>query len=264
MGRSARRRLASWWRTRSSSASRSRATRTSCSRARPTRRRRARSRIPTAACSGCARRSAAPARCGWSGRCCWTWRAGSGLATELPLTAGAVFAELSQAVPFYRGLTLDEIGGDGLRWPEREESATAARQAFGDARLRGAGRPARAARAGATGSCGSRHGRRCGPRGSPSTRPSLRFLAADQVDRAEPARRRAPRPAHRRRGRGERQRRDRHGHRASPPQRRARAPPRCCSGTKENNANQLFDGAPDPDRDQPHGRTATADRRLSA
>ena len=54
-----------------------------------------------------------------------------GLAAEVPLTAGAVFAELSQAVPFYRGLTLDEIGGDGLRWPEREESAAAARNTFG-------------------------------------------------------------------------------------------------------------------------------------
>ena len=48
--------------------------------------------------------------------------AGSASTAELPLTAGAVFAELAEAVPFYRGLTLDEIGGDGLRWPEREES----------------------------------------------------------------------------------------------------------------------------------------------
>ena len=35
-------------------------------------------------------------------------------------------------MPFYRGLTLDDIGGDGLRWPAREESAAAARQAIGD------------------------------------------------------------------------------------------------------------------------------------
>jgi NADH-quinone oxidoreductase subunit G len=54
-----------------------------------------------------------------------------GVAGELPLTAGAVFTELSGAVPFYRGLTLDEIGGDGLRWPAREEAADAARQMLG-------------------------------------------------------------------------------------------------------------------------------------
>jgi len=103
-----------------------------------------------------------------------------GLATELPLTASAVFAELAQTVPFYRGLTLDEIGGDGLRWQEREEPAMAARQAIGplgfaapadppaplepaDGILRLAPRPALWA------SWVTEHS------------PSLRFLAAEQV-----------------------------------------------------------------------------------
>jgi NADH-quinone oxidoreductase subunit G len=54
-----------------------------------------------------------------------------GLPGELPPTAGAVFTELAQAVPFYAGLTLDEIGGDGVRWPAREAGAQAARTAAG-------------------------------------------------------------------------------------------------------------------------------------
>jgi NADH-quinone oxidoreductase subunit G len=57
---------------------------------------------------------------------------GVGANRALPVTAAAVFAELSEQVPFYRGLTLDDIGGDGLRWPAREQSAAAARQAFGE------------------------------------------------------------------------------------------------------------------------------------
>jgi NADH-quinone oxidoreductase subunit G len=54
------------------------------------------------------------------------------LGGERPQAAGAVFAELSQAVPFYRGLTLDDIGGGGLRWPVRDEGAAAARLTCGD------------------------------------------------------------------------------------------------------------------------------------
>jgi NADH-quinone oxidoreductase subunit G len=33
-----------------------------------------------------------------------------------------VFRQLVEAVPFYRGLTLETIGGRGVRWPEREEA----------------------------------------------------------------------------------------------------------------------------------------------
>ncbi len=39
------------------------------------------------------------------------------------LTSAMAFAELVQAVPFYRGITLEEIAGRGVRWPEREAAS---------------------------------------------------------------------------------------------------------------------------------------------
>jgi NADH-quinone oxidoreductase subunit G len=39
------------------------------------------------------------------------------------LTAGMAFKRLVEAVPFYDGLTLEEIGGRGVRWPETEAAA---------------------------------------------------------------------------------------------------------------------------------------------
>jgi NADH-quinone oxidoreductase subunit G len=39
------------------------------------------------------------------------------------LTSGTVFRQLVEAVPFYEGLTLDEVGGRGVRWPEREQAS---------------------------------------------------------------------------------------------------------------------------------------------
>ena len=39
------------------------------------------------------------------------------------LTAGMAFKRLREAVPFYAGLTLEEIGGRGVRWPETEAAA---------------------------------------------------------------------------------------------------------------------------------------------
>jgi NADH-quinone oxidoreductase subunit G len=36
------------------------------------------------------------------------------------VASSMAFARLVEAVPFYRGLTLDHIGGRGVRWPERE------------------------------------------------------------------------------------------------------------------------------------------------
>jgi NADH-quinone oxidoreductase subunit G len=38
-------------------------------------------------------------------------------------TSAMAFAQLVDAVPFYRGLSLEEIGGRGLRWPEREAAS---------------------------------------------------------------------------------------------------------------------------------------------
>jgi NADH-quinone oxidoreductase subunit G len=42
-------------------------------------------------------------------------------------TAAAVLAEIGDQVPFYRGITNDEIGPKGVRWQEREQSLVAAR-----------------------------------------------------------------------------------------------------------------------------------------
>ena len=39
------------------------------------------------------------------------------------LTAGMAFKQLAEAVPFYSGLTLEQIGGRGVRWPETEAAA---------------------------------------------------------------------------------------------------------------------------------------------
>jgi NADH-quinone oxidoreductase subunit G len=39
------------------------------------------------------------------------------------LTSPMAFRQLVEAVPFYAGLTLEEIGGRGVRWPEREEAS---------------------------------------------------------------------------------------------------------------------------------------------
>jgi NADH-quinone oxidoreductase subunit G len=43
-------------------------------------------------------------------------RVGHGLGV---LTGPMVTAQLVEAVPFYHGLTLEAIGGRGVRWPER-------------------------------------------------------------------------------------------------------------------------------------------------
>jgi NADH-quinone oxidoreductase subunit G len=39
------------------------------------------------------------------------------------LTSSMAFRQLVEAVPFYNGLTLEEIGGRGVRWPEREAAS---------------------------------------------------------------------------------------------------------------------------------------------
>jgi NADH-quinone oxidoreductase subunit G len=46
----------------------------------------------------------------------------NGLDTQV-LTSGMAFRQLVEAVPFYEGLTLEEIGGRGIRWPERAQAA---------------------------------------------------------------------------------------------------------------------------------------------
>ncbi|MFN2616977.1 MAG: NADH-quinone oxidoreductase subunit NuoG [Thermoleophilaceae bacterium] len=83
--------------------------------------------------------------------------------------ASAVTAAVAEAVPFYAGLTLDEIGGQGVRWQERE-AASAAPDAEPDAGpLEDPPEPAEGLRVGAAPSLW----------GGPEVRhaPSLRFLS---------------------------------------------------------------------------------------
>jgi NADH-quinone oxidoreductase subunit G len=47
-------------------------------------------------------------------------RAGAGIGAP---SAAAITAALAEAVPFYAGLTLDEIGGRGVRWQERDAAS---------------------------------------------------------------------------------------------------------------------------------------------
>jgi NADH-quinone oxidoreductase subunit G len=64
-------------------------------------------------------------RAGWSvlAELCERLGAGTGA-----LSASAVTALIADAVPFYAGLTLDEVGGDGVRWQDRD-AASALEQA---------------------------------------------------------------------------------------------------------------------------------------
>ncbi len=49
------------------------------------------------------------------------------------LTSGIAFQQLVDAVPFYGGLTLDQIGGRGVRWPARAQAAALPAPAAGSA-----------------------------------------------------------------------------------------------------------------------------------
>jgi NADH-quinone oxidoreductase subunit G len=59
-------------------------------------------------------------RAGWSvlAELCERLGAGTGA-----LSASAVTALVAEAVPFYAGLTLDEVGGDGVRWQDRDAAS---------------------------------------------------------------------------------------------------------------------------------------------
>ncbi len=58
-------------------------------------------------------------RSGWSVIADIAKRAGLDLGV---LTSGMAFKQLVQAVPFYEGLTLEQIAGRGVRWPERSQA----------------------------------------------------------------------------------------------------------------------------------------------
>jgi NADH-quinone oxidoreductase subunit G len=62
---------------------------------------------------------------GHAGEGRFTWQVIADLAARLDLdlgvlTAGMAVAQVTAAVPFYAGLTLDEIGGRGVRWQDRD------------------------------------------------------------------------------------------------------------------------------------------------
>jgi NADH-quinone oxidoreductase subunit G len=61
---------------------------------------------------------------------------GRRLGLDLPqLTIGMVLAEVADRSPLYRGLTLDEIGGRGVRWQEREQTLKTAGALLGELRF---------------------------------------------------------------------------------------------------------------------------------
>jgi NADH-quinone oxidoreductase subunit G len=55
-----------------------------------------------------------------------------GMDVEAHVGASTVFAEIAERVAPYSGMTLDEIGGKGLRWPTREASVEAVSGVLGE------------------------------------------------------------------------------------------------------------------------------------
>jgi NADH-quinone oxidoreductase subunit G len=74
-------------------------------------------------------------RAGWSVIAEVSRRAGHDLGV---LTSAMVFRQLVAAVPFYEGLTLEELAGRGVRWPDREQAG-----AMPSGAVPAAGRPAK-------------------------------------------------------------------------------------------------------------------------
>ena len=94
-------------------------------------------------------------------------------------------AQLFEAVPFYAGLTLDEIGGRGVRWPARE-AGRALRGAGRGSPRRSTCRRARAPRA-PRARCGSAPTARCGARRRSTSRRRCTSCARSQVVELSPA-----------------------------------------------------------------------------
>ena len=99
------------------------------------------------------------------------------------LTAPMVTARLIDAVPFYAGITLDEIGGLGVRWADREGAAEALGAEISPPK------PSRIRRPRATGFVSWSSRRPCGPVRRPST---LRRCASWPRARARRYRSRTP------------------------------------------------------------------------
>jgi NADH-quinone oxidoreductase subunit G len=165
-----------------------------------------------------------------------------GLDVRRSVSAGAVLAELVEHVPMYAGITLDEIGGRGLRWQERPHGANAARVACGDLGFGPATEPPAPL---AAGEGALRLATRPGLWASWVTErsPSLSFLIADQQVELNPLD--AERLAL---SSGDEVRISSNGHAVTATVRlRAAAKPGTATlieGTREGNANELMDEAP--------------------
>jgi len=165
-----------------------------------------------------------------------------GLDVRRSVTAGAVLEQLAEEVPMYAGVTLDEIGGRGVRWQERAHGANAARVAFGELGFGPASDPPAPL---AAGDGALRLATRPGLWASWVTdqSPSLRFLAADQLVELSPldAERLAVESGDEVQVRG-------NGHAVTAVvqirERAKRGTATLTEGTKEGNANVLVDGAP--------------------
>ncbi len=68
-----------------------------------------------------------------------------GIDLEVP-TSPMAFAQLTEAVPFYAGLTLEEIGGQGVRWPARARALAAELPPAGDRQVPYSAAPPQSAR----------------------------------------------------------------------------------------------------------------------
>jgi NADH-quinone oxidoreductase subunit G len=121
-------------------------------------------------------------RAGWSVIADVAKRCGHDLGV---LTSGMAFAQLARAVPFYAGITLDEIAGQGVRWPAREAALSMPAGTPGSV-VPGAAMPAPAvatpAASGGPGNGALRVGTYRPIWASPEVEisPSLKFLAARQ------------------------------------------------------------------------------------
>ena len=103
-------------------------------------------------------------------------RCGAGL--DVP-TSAMVTGELVKAVPFYDGLTLEEIGGKGVRWQDRDAASRLPAAELPDAELAQPPELPEGVRLGVATSLWS------GP--TVENSPSLRFLAPDQRAELAPA-----------------------------------------------------------------------------
>ncbi len=132
--------------------------------------------------------------------------------TDLGVMSGPMASQqLFAAVPFYAGLTLDAIGGRGVRWPATEAAAALGATPWEPARLEVPPAPG-AASDGAL-RLGTWRSLWAAPEVDLS--PVLRFMRPRQVVELSPARRRPARRPRRRRGRGRVQRHARARRRAA-------------------------------------------------